>query len=176
MSLSGPGPMGAFGMSNPLGQIVSGSGASSNGGPQPSSPSRMFGGSVVPPPTSGLDGGNGGTSSPFNPSMTAPSPSAVSQQPSTSMAHIEQIRQVSLKLSILILLAIEKTYQMIKIIVILITFDGFFPRASQIFLTCFPISRARSPEKLKTKRTAISSASTTIRLTLRSQLTKSWIC
>ena len=41
----------------------------------------------------GLDGGNGGTSSPFNPAMAAPSPSAVAQSGS-SMAHIEQIRQV----------------------------------------------------------------------------------
>ena len=45
MNLGGPGPVGGFGMNSPLGPIVSGSGGSSMG-PQPSSPSRMFGGSI----------------------------------------------------------------------------------------------------------------------------------
>jgi hypothetical protein len=87
MNLGG-GP--AFGMNSPLGQIVSGSGGSGLG-PQPSSPSRMFGGSGLP--SSSMD--SGGTSSPFNQVLSAPSPSTVPQGSSTtSMAHIEQIRQV----------------------------------------------------------------------------------
>ena len=81
MSLGGnPG----FNPSNPLGQI------SSSSLVPPSSPSRMF-------PGSGLD--SGGTSSPFNPVLAAPSPSTVSQPSSSaSMANIEQIRQVRVRI------------------------------------------------------------------------------